>query len=141
MTILVHDQEIRLWTHSESGELEPKDEDGLEGKVPWDVVEDDAEGHGFQEVEETENDPVGEPLNIILVTCGFKSFEREERREGPTDKVGDWCGKGVDAVEESEQCDSTENKVRLGHLGALLDVVQHGIFGQLGGVKNCPKTE
>lgn len=75
MTILVHDQEIRLWTHSESGELEPKDEDGLEGKVPWDVVQDNSESHAFEEVEEAENDPVGEPLDIVLDARRFKSLE------------------------------------------------------------------
>lgn len=53
-------------TYTEGRELEPDNESRLEGEVPGDVVEDDAEGEGFHEVEEAEHDPVGEPLDIIV---------------------------------------------------------------------------
>jgi len=51
---------------SESGKLEPEDEKGLEGEVPREVVKKNSEGQGFEEVEETEDDPVSQPLNVIL---------------------------------------------------------------------------
>ena len=31
-------------TYSEGGELEPENEEGLEGVVPWEVVEENTEG-------------------------------------------------------------------------------------------------
>ena len=57
--------------------MEPDDKEGLEGKVPRDIVEDDTEGEGFEEVEETKYDPVGEPLYVIMMRWGFNGFERE----------------------------------------------------------------
>jgi hypothetical protein len=57
--------------------LEPDDEDGLEGEVPRDIVEDDTEGEGFEEVEETKDDPVGEPLYVIMRRGRFDGLEGE----------------------------------------------------------------
>ena len=54
-------------TYTGDRELEPEDEDGLEDEVPWDVVEDEAEGEGLEEVEEAKDDPVGQPLDVVIV--------------------------------------------------------------------------
>lgn len=54
-------------TYASDRELEPEDEDGLEREVPGKVVEDDAEGEGLEEVEEAEDDPVGQPLDVVIV--------------------------------------------------------------------------
>jgi len=43
------------------GELEPEDKDGLEGKVPWEVVEDNSESKRLEIGQESKDDPVGEP--------------------------------------------------------------------------------
>jgi len=51
---------------TEGRELEPDDQDRLEGKVPRDVVEEHAKGEAFQKVEEAKDNPVGEPLNIVM---------------------------------------------------------------------------
>lgn len=50
-------------------QLEPHDKQGLEGEIPWNIVENDAQSKAFEEVEETKHDPVCQPLNIIL-GCG-----------------------------------------------------------------------
>ena len=46
--------------------MEPDDKEGLEGEVPRDIIEDDTEGERFKEVEKAKDDPVGEPLYVIM---------------------------------------------------------------------------
>jgi hypothetical protein len=62
-------------THSESRKLKPKDENCLECKIPWEVVEDEAERKAFGEVEEAKDNPICEPLDIILMSRGLQSLE------------------------------------------------------------------
>ena len=50
---------------------EPEVADALEGKVPGDAVEDNVEGDRLDKVEEAEEDPVGEPLHVVLVSRGL----------------------------------------------------------------------
>lgn len=69
--------EIKKRTYAEGWELEPDYKERLEGEVPRDVVEDDTEREGFEEVEEAKDDPVGEPLYVIMGGRGFNGFERE----------------------------------------------------------------
>lgn len=52
-------------------ELEPEDEDTLEGKVPGDVIEDNTEADRLNEGEEAEDNPVREPLDVVLVSGGL----------------------------------------------------------------------
>lgn len=47
-------------TYPEVGKLEPDNEDGLEGEIPRDVVKDSAKGEALEEVEGTEDGPVGQ---------------------------------------------------------------------------------
>ena len=114
--------------------MQPEDEEGLEREVPGEVVEDDAEGEGLEEVEEAEDDPVGEPLDVVGGTRGLEGLDGEVGGEGPADKIGDGGREGVDAVEDGEEEDGTEEGVALGHLSALLEGVQDGILGELAGV-------
>ena len=118
-------------TYASDRELEPEDEDGLERKVPGEVVEDDAEGEGLEEVEEAEDDPVGEPLDVIGMARRLEGLDGEEGGEGPADEVGDGRREGVDAVEDGEEKDGTEESVALGHLSALLERVQSRVLGEL----------
>lgn len=65
--------------------MEPDDEDGLEGEVPGEVVQDYTEREALSEVEEPEDDPICEPLDIILVSGGLKALnERNAGRAQPT---------------------------------------------------------
>ena len=79
-------------------ELEPEDEDALEGEVPGDVVEDDTEADRLNEGEEAEDDPVREPLDVVLVAGGLKGLDREEGGKGPTDEIRNGRGERVDGV-------------------------------------------
>ena len=118
-------------THAELGELEPEDEDALEGKVPGEVVEDEAEGEALEEGEGAEDGPVGEPLDVILVSGALESLDGEVGGDGPADEIRDGGCKGVDGVEDGKENDGTEEGVALGHLGALLERVQDGVLGEL----------
>lgn len=55
--------------------LEPKNESGLEGEIPGEVVKDDAKASTFEDVEEPKDTPVGEPLLVIFVSGRFQSLE------------------------------------------------------------------
>ena len=74
-------------TYAEGGELEPNDEGRLEGEVPGDVVEDEAEGERFHEIEEDEHDPVGEPLNIVVRGGRFNRLEGAVGGEAPSYEI------------------------------------------------------
>ena len=74
-------------TYAEGWELEPDNKEGLEGKVPGDVVEDDTEGEGFEKVEEAKDHPVGEPLDIIMGRGRFDGLEGEVSGQPPTHEV------------------------------------------------------
>jgi hypothetical protein len=118
-------------THAEGRELQPQDEDGLEGKIPGEVIEDGAESEALKEVEKAKDDPVGEPLDVILGRGRLDGFEGEIRGEGPADEIGDERGEGVDKVEKDEERGGANNGVRFGDLGALLERVEDRIFRQL----------
>lgn len=55
-------------TYAESRELEPDDEETLEGKVPREIVQHNAERKALREREEAEHNPVREPLDVITMT-------------------------------------------------------------------------
>ena len=118
-------------THSECRELEPEDEDSLEGEIPGEVVENDAEREAFNEVEEPEDDPVGQPLDIILDARRLESLEGEVGGESPADEVAHWRSKRVDEKEQTEKDDSANGGVGFGNLSALLKGVHDWIFREL----------
>lgn len=111
--------------------MEPDDEDCLEGKVPGDVVEHETKGETLGEVEETKDDPISEPLDVIVGGWGFDCLEGEIGGEGPSYKVGNGCGKGIECVEYEEEEDAAKDDVSLGDLGALLQDEEGGVLGEL----------
>jgi hypothetical protein len=125
------DRQVYGLSAAEAGELEPDDEDGLEGEVPGEVVQNYTEQEALSEVEEPKYDPICEPLDVILVSGGLERLKREECRESPSNEVGHGASEGVDKVEKSEEDDTTKNKVCFGHLGALFKLVEDGVFREL----------
>ena len=96
----------RHHTHPHVGQLQPQHKHGLERIVPRHIVENESRRNALRKVEKAKDDPVGEPLDVILCAGELKGFKGEVGGEGPSDKVGDWCGEGVDKVEESDEEDS-----------------------------------
>ena len=72
-------------TYAESRKLEVKDEEGLECKIPGEVVQHRPQREALGEVEETENDPVCQPLNVIIVTGSLKGLDGKIGGERPTE--------------------------------------------------------
>jgi hypothetical protein len=122
---------ILMKTYAELREVEVHDEDGLDGEVPGDIVEDEAESKALGQVEETKDDPVGKVLDVIGVSGGLDRAEGEVGGEEEADEVGNGHGESVDGVEEEDHGGTTEHEVRLGHIGALLSLGEHGVLGEL----------
>lgn len=68
-------------------EHEPDNGKRLDGVVPGNVVKDDA-GEGLEEGEHAEDDPVGEPLDVILGLRALEGLEREVGGDEETEEVG-----------------------------------------------------
>jgi hypothetical protein len=122
---------VELLGTAELREVEVHDEDGLDGEVPGDIVEDEAESKALGQVEETKDDPVGKVLDVIGVSGGLDRAEGEVGGEEEADEVGNGHGESVDGVEEEDHGGTTEHEVRLGHIGALLSLGEHGVLGEL----------
>ena len=120
-------------THAELGELEPEDEEALEGKVPGEVVEDDAAGEALDKGEEAKDDPVRQPLDVVLVAGALERLDGEVGGQGPADEIRDGGRERVDRVEEDEEDGDAEEGVALGHLRALLERVEERVLGELAG--------
>jgi len=86
---------------AELRKLKPQDECSLEREVEWEVIKDNSEGKCFQEIEESEDDPVGEPLDIVLYTGAFDCLEGQIGRKSPSNEVGDGEGDGIYKNEEA----------------------------------------
>ena len=128
------DPKIFRGTNLGGRELEPEDEDGLECVIEGDVVEDDGEGKGLEEVEEAKSDPVGEPLDVILVSGRLDGLEGEVGGESPADEIGDGGSEGVYEHKQNEQEGRANDAIALGDLCPLLELVQDGVSRELDGV-------
>ena len=62
-------------TYTEGRELEPQHKHGLEGEVPGEVVENHPQCKALEKVERTKNNPVCQPLNVILCRRAFNRLE------------------------------------------------------------------
>ena len=118
-------------TYAESRKLEVKDEEGLECKIPGEVVQHRPQREALGEVEETENNPVCQPLDVIACAGGLEGLDGEVGREEPAEEVGDRGREGVDRVQDKEQGNTSKEGVRLGHLRALLELREGGVLGEL----------
>lgn len=118
-------------TYSGSWELEPENEDSLEGEEEGEVVEDGTECEGLKEVEEAEHDPVGEPLQVVLVLRGLDGAEGHIGWETPSDKVGDGGRERVDEDEEGAEEGTACNERGLRDLSPFLEIGQRRVFVQL----------
>jgi len=118
-------------THACSGELEPENENGLEGIVEGEVVEDHADGKRLDEVEKAKDDPIGQPLDVVILTRGLKGAEAEVSGKSPADEVGGGCSEGVDEDEEGAEDGAAKDEGGLGDLDAGLDVVEYREARQL----------
>lgn len=118
-------------TYAEGRELQPEDESRLEGKVPGEIVQNNTEGKGLDEVQEAEDGPVGEPLHIILSTRRLDRLEGEVRGETPTYEIRGRRGERVDEMEDNDKEKTTDNGICLRYLGPGLNSLQNGVVLEL----------
>lgn len=121
-------------TYPESRELEPEDEEGLEGEVPGEIVEENAEGERLDKGESTKDDPISQPLDVIIMSLGFEGLEGQVGGEGPTKEVRNGCSERVEGVEKEEETDGADDHVRLGNLSAFLQGLQHRVAVELSSI-------
>jgi len=112
-------------------ELQPEDEGGLDGEVIGNIVQDEAESHALEEGEETEDGPVGQPLDVVLMTRRLEGAIGEVGWERPSDEVRDGESERVDEDGRKEDCAGTESAVSLGHLGLFLELDHDWVSGEL----------
>jgi hypothetical protein len=118
-------------TYTEVGELKPDNEKALESVVPGEVVQNDAEAERLEEVEEAEDDPVSQPLNVILGARALNGADREVSGQSKADEVGGGRSERVESVRHGEKSDGTNSDISLGHVGALLGGVHDRVFRKL----------
>jgi len=111
--------------------LEPENESGLDGEVPGNIVQDETESDALDEGEPSKDDPVCQPLDIVIVTGGFESAEGEVGGEGPSDEVGDGESEGVDEDKADEGDCGDESTVGLGDLSLFFELDEDGVRAQL----------
>lgn len=75
-------------------EHQPDNREGLDGVPPGDVVEDNAR-EALEEGEKTKDNPVGEPLDVILRLGALKGPEREVGGDEEAKHVGQEAGEAV----------------------------------------------
>jgi len=122
---------VQLLCAASSGELEPDDEEGLQGEVPGEVAENGADGEGLDKVEEAKDDPVCEPLGVIGGLVRLNGEEGEVRGESEANQVGDDASEGIEKVEKEDEEDGAGEEVGLGDLCALLQGDESGILAEL----------
>ncbi len=94
-------------------------------------MEYETESDTLSESEESKDDPVSQPLNIVIVSGGFDGLDGEIGGEEPSNEIGDRGREAVDRVKDSEQNDTTKEGVALGDLSTLLEAVENWVLGEL----------
>lgn len=118
---------------SELRQHQPQGGEKLDGEVMRNVVEHHPQRGRFNVVQESEDDPVTQPLRIIPRLRGFQSVNGEVRREGPTDEVGDGLGETEEVEEDEEGEDNSKpnHSISLGDVRPRFEVVEEAEFGEL----------
>lgn len=111
--------------------MEPEEEKSFDSEIPWEVVQHNSQGDTLGDVEETEDNPVCQPLYVILHTWRLDGLEGQVSRQTPANEVGDGVGEGVEQEEEAKEDNGAERCVAFGDLGALLERVRDRVFREL----------
>jgi len=113
----------------EGGEGEPQKENKLEEIVEREPVYN--ADKALNNSEEREDNPVGQPLGIIVLVMGKQGVERIVSRDDETGNVGEELAAEVKQDEEEVERDRANNGVGLGDRGLFLEVVESRVLGEL----------
>jgi hypothetical protein len=109
-------------------------EDCLEDVVHRDPEKDEADAGGFGEVHQAKDDPIGQPLLIVVGTGAFDCLNREISGKSPADEVGNGRGETehVEEDQDDEREDEGEDTVGLGNTSTSFEVTKDREFVELG---------
>lgn len=114
---------------TEDGERQPEEEDELEDVVEGEPVDD--LDQALNDSEESKNNPVRQPLGIILLVVSEECLERVVTGDNKTGKVGQELAAEVEDDEEEVEGTESNNSICLGDTGLLLGVVEERVLGEL----------
>jgi len=107
-------------------ESEPKNENELECVVKRKPV--NGADQALKDSQESEHNPIGEPLGIISFSDTEQGLERIVTRDYETSDIGKELTADVEEDEEEVGCDQTEECVDLRDRSLLLEIVQDRIL-------------
>jgi len=110
-------------------ESEPENEDKLECVIEWEPV--NSADQALKDCQESEDNPVCEPLGIIALSDTKQGLKRIVSRDNEASDVGKKLTPDIEEDEEEVGCDQTKERIDLGDRSLLLEVVQDGILGKL----------
>lgn len=113
----------------EGREREPEEEDKLEDVVEGEPVDDLDET--LNHSEKREDDPVSQPLSIILLVVSEEGTKRVVARDDETSEVGQKLASEVEDNEEEVESADTDGGIGFGNTSLLLEVVEGGVLGEL----------
>ena len=85
------------------------------------------ESQGLDKVEESKDNPVSQPLNVILISGGL---DGQVGGKSPTEEIGNGCSERVEGMKEEER-NGTDDEVSLGNLNVLPGCLQGGVVVEL----------
>lgn len=114
---------------TEDGEGEPEKEEELEDIVKGEPVNDVNEA--LDNSEESENDPVSQPLGVIFLVGREKGPQGVVPRDDEASEVGEELTTEVEDDEEEIEGGEADDGVGLGNASRLLEVIEGGVLGEL----------
>jgi len=115
---------------SELRQSEPEDEQGLEEEIKGNPV-DERVRKEFDNLDETKDSPIGQPLLVVLIGRGLDSLEGGIGRIDPADQVGQEVTGQVEEDGDEQGGGGTQNEGDLGDLDLGLNLVEPRVLGEL----------
>jgi len=111
------------------GETHPENENEFEGVVEGEPI--DGVDGTLEDAQERIDDPVGQPLRVIGLTCAEKGVEGVVAWEEESGKIDQELSSDVEEHQKEVDSNQAEESVDLGHGSLSLEIVEHLIFGEL----------
>lgn len=104
---------------TESWDTNVKQEDGLEEKVEWHPVQ-DGSGPELNDIEEGENNPVGQQLGVVVLTSSLQGNQGEVTGNNETSNIGQQLANTTNVQENDNEVEHTEAQNSVGSRQASL---------------------
>ena len=122
---------LGIKTYAECWKLQPEKQQCLEYEVPREKVKNHSERNALEEDEESENNPICEPLHIFLAPGSLQCLEGKVGRKGTANEIRSWCSKAIDGQEKGKERDGARDQIILWDLSSLLNFVHKWVLCEL----------